>query len=222
MASCGSSSSNGNKTEEQISNDILSLPEMQFPNAAIIIVSEPSDEEPYYTVQGGSNMETHFAASFWFHVYTKPQYEIKVYDVVTDEELTLDKWRNANKGISADDMLVYLKLYSLYSDNQQLLIDEQLWINGEDTETLIKYGFDPDNGYDYELYNETEEWITVNIQPETTFNIIQYSDEGYAEFHDVNWNQFKQYMSEGTNRPILATITVRDGNVLAVKEKYMP
>ena len=80
--------------ESRITKDILSLPEMKFEKAAIMIVSEPSDEEPYYTVKGGSNMDTHFATSYWFHVYTKPKYEIKVYDVAMDEEMSLEEWRN--------------------------------------------------------------------------------------------------------------------------------
>ena len=80
--------------ESRISKDILSFPEMKFENAAIMIVGEPSDEEPYYTVKGGSDMETHFATSYWFHVYTKPKYEIKVYDIAMDEEMSLEEWRN--------------------------------------------------------------------------------------------------------------------------------
>ena len=80
--------------ESRITKDILSLPEMKFENAAIMIVGEPSDEEPYYTVKGGSDMETHFATSYWFHVYVKPKYEIKVYDVAMDEEMSLEEWRN--------------------------------------------------------------------------------------------------------------------------------
>jgi len=79
---------------ERITKDILSLPEMKFKNAAVMFVTEPSDTEPYYTFKGGSNMETHFATSFWFHVYTSPTYEIKVYDIVNDSEMTLEEWRN--------------------------------------------------------------------------------------------------------------------------------
>jgi len=79
---------------ERITKDILSLPEMKFKNASVMFVTEPSDTEPYYTFKGGSNVETHFATSFWFHVYTSPTDEIKVYDIVTDSEMTLEEWRN--------------------------------------------------------------------------------------------------------------------------------
>ncbi|MCL2041512.1 MAG: hypothetical protein FWG84_05660 [Bacteroidales bacterium] len=80
-------------TEETITKEILSLPEMQFPNAAVMIVDEPTDAEPYFTVKGGSDMDDHFATSFWFHVYTAPEYEIRIYDVVLDSEMTLEEWR---------------------------------------------------------------------------------------------------------------------------------
>ena len=41
-------------------------------------------------------MDTHFATSFWFHVYTAPEYEIRIYDVVSDSEMTLAEWRDSN------------------------------------------------------------------------------------------------------------------------------
>jgi hypothetical protein len=83
-----------NELSERITHDILALPEMQFANAAVEFVGVPSDEEPYFTVRGGSNMETHFATSFWFHVYVEPEYEIKIYDVIYDSEMTLEEWRD--------------------------------------------------------------------------------------------------------------------------------
>jgi len=83
-------------TAETITKEILSLPEMQFPNAAVMIVDEPTDAEPYFTIKGGSDMDDHFATSFWFHVYTAPEYEIRLYDIVSDSEMTLEEWRNSN------------------------------------------------------------------------------------------------------------------------------
>jgi hypothetical protein len=79
--------------EARISKDILALPEMQFPHAAVVTVSAPTAGQPYYEVRGGSNTDGHFATSFWFHVYVRPTYEIKVYDIVTDTEITLQEWR---------------------------------------------------------------------------------------------------------------------------------
>jgi len=85
-----------NEVNDAITKDILSLPEMQFPNAAIMIVDEPTADQPFFTVKAGSNMDDHFATSFWFRVYTAPDYEIRIYDVVSDSEMTLAEWRNSN------------------------------------------------------------------------------------------------------------------------------
>ena len=83
--------------EEKIAKDILSLPEMKFEKAAMMIAGDPSDKAPYYTVKAGSNMETHFATCHWFHVYPPPQYAIMYYDVASDTEMTLDAWRALRK-----------------------------------------------------------------------------------------------------------------------------
>jgi hypothetical protein len=54
---------------------------------------------------------------------------------------------NGSKESSTTEMLVYLKLAEgRQSDDQlKLLMDDVLWINGNDTETLKKYGIDPDD-----------------------------------------------------------------------------
>jgi hypothetical protein len=82
--------------EDKIITDVLALPEMQFPYAVAMIVSEPSDGEPYYTVGGGSDIDDNIVTSWWFHVYITPEYEIKIYDVCTDSEMTLGQWRISN------------------------------------------------------------------------------------------------------------------------------
>ncbi|MCL2727973.1 MAG: hypothetical protein FWD56_06285 [Bacteroidales bacterium] len=208
--------------EDQITADILSMPEMQFENAAVIFLSEPSDTEPYYTVQGGSNMATHFATSFWFHVYTSPNYEIKVYNVITDSEMTLEEWRS--EATSVQELTVYLKLDGRQSGNElRILIDELIWVNINDTEALMKYGIDPEDMlYDNDVVNEKEEWVLVLTCPETTFSIVRYTDEGYVERPDVDKNTFRQHMSWRDDYTILAKVTLLDGRLLSVYEYYTP
>jgi len=101
-------------TEETITKDILSLPEMQFPNAAVMIVDEPTADQPYFTVKGGSDMDDHFATSFWFHVYTAPEYEIRLYDVVSDSEMTLEERRNGNPAY--DEVWEDVEVSVIYED----------------------------------------------------------------------------------------------------------
>ncbi len=85
--------------ENKIKTDILSMPEMAFEHAAVLIVDVPSEKEPYYTVKAGSNMDSHFATSYWFHVYAPPEYEIRVYDVISDSEISLQEWRGSVGGM---------------------------------------------------------------------------------------------------------------------------
>lgn len=80
--------------EDEMFASIFSLPEVKaIENASVMIVDSPSVTKPYYTVKVGCNLEDHFVTSHWFYVYTTPDIEIRVYDVVTDAEMTLSEWR---------------------------------------------------------------------------------------------------------------------------------
>ena len=98
----GSAGGNNMNMEETITKDILALPEMQFPNAAIMIVDEPTADQPWFTVKAGSNRNDHFATSYWFRVYTAPEYEIRIYDIVLDSEMTLAEWRDSKPVFDED------------------------------------------------------------------------------------------------------------------------
>jgi hypothetical protein len=118
----------------------------------------------------------------------------------------------------------YLKLADHQSGDQlQLLFDELLWIRGDDTETLLKYGFDPEEVCnDYELYNEKVEWIPFVTSSETTFTLFRWDDEDRFEFFNPSMAEFKQYLKQLNDRSILADITVSNGVALTIKERYVP
>jgi len=118
----------------------------------------------------------------------------------------------------------YLKLADHQSGDQlQLLFDELLWIRGDDTETLLKYGFDPENvDDDYELYNEKVEWIPFVTSSETTISSFRWDDEGNFEFVNMDLAEFKQYLKRWDGCSILADITVSNGIALTIKERYVP
>ena len=125
----------------------------------------------------------------------------------------------------ATNLFGYLKLADHQSGDQlQLLFDELLWIRGDDTETLLKYGFDPEEVCnDYELYNEKEEWIPFVTSSETTFTLFRWDDEGRFEFFNPSMAEFKQYLSQFDEYGgILADITVSNGVALTIKERYVP
>ena len=150
--------------------------------------------------------------------------EAQVHEGAAVNEVSAGSAVSSSKTSVNNELLVYLKLDGNSSGNAlRLLMDEVLWISGDDTETLIKYGFDPENvDNDYELYNEKEEWFPVVTCPETTFKIWQYSDEGFPENRDVDLAAFRQHLSRRDDCAILAKVTVSDGAVLTVKEQYIP
>ncbi|MDD2293895.1 MAG: hypothetical protein PHD07_06790 [Bacteroidales bacterium] len=75
---------------DKAGREILSMPETK--NMSLILESEPTPNAPYYIYKCGENNKDNFVTIYWFHVYENP-YEIKVYDVVFDREMTLDEWR---------------------------------------------------------------------------------------------------------------------------------
>lgn len=78
---------------DKVRDDIFALPEAK--GLSLILDSEPTENTPYYLFTCGENHDDHFVTLYWFHVYQNP-YEIKVYDVVTDREMTIEEWRAEN------------------------------------------------------------------------------------------------------------------------------
>jgi hypothetical protein len=123
----------------------------------------------------------------------------------------------------ANEFLAYVKLAPRQIDDQlRILFDEVLWIDGDDTETLKKYGLTSDDVWnDYAIYNEKEEWGNVSTVPETKYE-VQYDLQGRQKFHEMCLSDFKKYMNKRDNDPILAKVAVLDGVILYIKEVYIP
>ena len=64
--------------------------------ATVLISSTPSKEEPFYWVQVGINDGDRIVPEYNFYVYPNNM-EVKFYDAINDEILTLNQWRNKNK-----------------------------------------------------------------------------------------------------------------------------
>ena len=92
---------------EKMEDDILNIPGAA--KYSVMLTSDPSDEESFYTFRLGENMQDHFTTLHWFHVYPFSTnmkgtefkthkdiigryYVIKVYDVATDSEMPIDEW----------------------------------------------------------------------------------------------------------------------------------
>lgn len=81
---------------KQIILDLYAIQELK--GMEIEPISEPSSSEKYYTIKvGKKNQKGIIPSPIWFHVYVDPIYEIKVYDVVMDEETTLSNWLKTNE-----------------------------------------------------------------------------------------------------------------------------
>jgi hypothetical protein len=74
---------------DKISSIILQLPEVQaLQKPALMIASEPTEEEPFYTIQVGDNFDDRFVTQYWFHAYSED--DIRFWDVRTDTEQKID------------------------------------------------------------------------------------------------------------------------------------
>jgi hypothetical protein len=114
---------------------------------------------------------------------------------------------------------------TLPNGQMQLLFDELLQISGEDTETLKKYGYNPDEGYDYIIHNVVEEWVMISTLPETKYEIVVYDKEFGSPTgnKEVDKENFLNYLrGEEYPRQIFADIIFESGKVYSVKEKYIP
>lgn len=217
---------NGN-VEGDVITGVLSLPEVRsLENASAMIVDAPSIAEPYYTVKAGSDLDDHFITSHWFRVYTTPEYEIRVYDVITDTEMTLQEWRgHGGETRPVNTFTAYVKCDSRHPGyGLSLLVDDVLWIDGDDTETLNKCGIRPEDvANDYALYNESEEWLAFTTISSATFRIVHMDpDNGNVSAQPVEQVDFCKYMSETGNVGILAKVTIEGESILSVEEIYTP
>ena len=79
--------------EQQAIDMVLALPEVRAIEKVSAFSNGMNEDNTYYWIQVGNDMETHFATWYHFYVYVKPKMEIKYYDVAEDRELSLDEWR---------------------------------------------------------------------------------------------------------------------------------
>ncbi len=96
-----------NKTEQKIIDLVWKLKEVIELDATIrkktneqrvlstFISSEPSDDQEYYAVSVAEDNGASYATYFQFHVY--PDFSIRFYDVVEDQERSLKEWRESKK-----------------------------------------------------------------------------------------------------------------------------
>lgn len=89
--------------EDRLIDKIYALPEVHELEASVNkksggkrrlslrITSEPSDDQEYYGITVAEDNGAALATYYEFHVY--PDFDIRFYDVVEDQELSLEEWR---------------------------------------------------------------------------------------------------------------------------------
>lgn len=105
-----------------------------------------------------------------------------------------------------------------------LLIDDVLWIDGEDEAALAQYSISEDEVYnDYVLVNDTEGWEPCVATDETVY-FVQYNHDADYELdpREVNMDAFGQYLRNAYDEGILALVTLQDGYATEVREVYTP
>jgi hypothetical protein len=106
-----------------------------------------------------------------------------------------------------------------------ILAFEHLMISGDDTETMIKYGFDPDAGYDYEIAKISSEWARFVVTENTQISLYKLDDETGFTFWEGTFEELKDKLLEALefDGTIWAELTVAEGGeVLRIDEVYIP
>ena len=142
-----------------------------------------------------------------------------------DSETVVTTGDETNAEAGDKNVFGYVKFGSVQDNGQlQLLFDEAVYIRGNDTETLIKYGYDPEDVVeDYRIHNPAEKWVPIVTNPETTYRIIVYDDNAdmVVQHIDVDVERFKQHLSDGSSKLVNMTVS-SSGAVYSVNEYYVP
>lgn len=65
-------------------------------NLKVWVAEPPADQNGYYWIKAGEDNGTELVTHFNFKVYTQPL-RILYYDVISDEDWTLDEWRKQQR-----------------------------------------------------------------------------------------------------------------------------
>jgi hypothetical protein len=91
--------------ENRVYKAILELPEIKSYSHKLdslskgkqrmtaLIKSTPSKEEPYYWVQIGANNGDRLIVEYNFYIYPNENLEVKYYDTINEEIISLNEWR---------------------------------------------------------------------------------------------------------------------------------
>lgn len=83
-------------SEKQILEDVKNLPEVMGNADQVVIAERPSEGKDFYLIETGTHGEDNYSRFAMFRVYYRPKYEIRVFDMADDTDVSLEEWRKQN------------------------------------------------------------------------------------------------------------------------------
>jgi hypothetical protein len=190
------------------------------------------DGEAYYLFSL-DNMEM-----YWANLLVHKETGDLLFMMVSDGEepdiytMPLGDWYDMFYGAGEyRSVVAYVRIDPSKTDGDAwILIDELLWIDGDDIATLTKYGIDEDDvANDYVLINEVEEWVYHAVADNAVFR-VEFNQGDYDEWfnrRELGREEFIAYvayvMENFYDGAVLADVTIDEyGLVVGVAEIYVP
>jgi hypothetical protein len=100
--------------------------------------------------------------------------------------------------------------------------DEVEWITSENTKRIEELHLSTENMPDgFYIYNHNKSFVNYKVTDKTIYQLINQYD--LSKFVNVNIVVFSEYLEKyKTSNAIPYTITIQNGNVMEVKECFVP
>jgi hypothetical protein len=117
--------------------------------------------------------------------------------------------------------LGYIDSFNIKS--QTFNFDEVEWITLQNTKRINELHLDTEKYFPsgFYVYNPDESFVIYKVSDKTIYQLENPSD--LSKFVNVNREEFSKYLETHKNPNIIPyTITIQNGNVILVKEHYIP
>lgn len=114
-------------------------------------------------------------------------------------------------------------------------LNEAVFVDYGDTALIAKYGLEDvfeGDGAEYYVYSDDAAWRPMFVMPDggTTFQIVDYDEDGYVIYRKVDFEAFKEHVEkwagygEDGGAPLLVSYSDQgtDGIVFSIREVYLP
>ena len=115
------------------------------------------------------------------------------------------------------EMMVMVKQFDLQSNS--LIVDEVEWIEENDKERIKELGLDieKDLPAGYVVYNETDKAENIQLSEEAEYFLVDYDN-----LSSPKQVEEKEFVSHVMAVPGPYEVTLKDGKIIKIVEKYIP